>query len=271
MADERTLSIIKPDATRRNLSGKINARFEETGLRIIAQKRLLLTRPHAEGFYEVHKERAFFDDLCNFMTSGPVVVQVLEGENAIEMAVGLGAAVTVVDKNLDVLAHLSARFGASLETMYSTRTAIEHLVRTADLVIGGVLVKGSRAPKLVTEAMVRTMRPGSVLVDVAIDQGGCFETSRPTTHEDPTYVLHDVVHYCVTNMPGGVPQTSTHALNNATLPFVLSLADKGAATAIADDPHLRNGCNVIAGKVTEIAVAEALGYDYHEPLSVLGG
>ena len=205
--------------------------------------------------------------------SGEVVVigGGVVGENAIEMAVGLGAAVTVVDKNLDVLAHLSARFGASLETMYSTRTAIEHLVRTADLVIGGVLVKGSRAPKLVTEAMVRTMRPGSVLVDVAIDQGGCFETSRPTTHEDPTYVLHDVVHYCVTNMPGGVPQTSTHALNNATLPFVLSLADKGAATAIADDPHLRNGCNVIAGKVTEIAVAEALGYDYHEPLSVLGG
>ncbi len=203
--------------------------------------------------------------------SGEVVVigGGVVGENAIEMAVGLGAAVTVVDRNLDVLAHLGARFGPALETMYSTRTAIEQLVATADLVVGGVLVKGDRAPKLVTEDMVRSMRPGSVLVDVAIDQGGCFETSRPTTHADPTYVLHDVVHYCVTNMPGAVPRTSTHALNNATLPFVLALADLGVREAVETDPHLRNGCNVIAGQVTEAAVAEALGYDYHEPLSVL--
>ena len=147
------------------------------------------------------------------------------GENAIEMAVGLGADVTVLDRNLDVLAHLEQRFGAMLETAYSTRTAVEDLVAGADLVIGAVLVKGSRAPKLVTEDMVRTMRPGSVLVDVAIDQGGCFETSRPTTHAEPTFVVHDVVHYCVANMPGAVPRTSTHALNNATLPFVLTIAD----------------------------------------------
>ncbi len=203
--------------------------------------------------------------------SGEVVVigGGVVGENAIEMAVGLGAAVTVVDRNLDVLAHLGARFGPSLETMYSTRSAIEQLVATADLVVGGILIKGDRAPKLVTEDMVRSMRPGSVLVDVAIDQGGCFETSRPTTHAEPTYVLHDVVHYCVTNMPGAVPQTSTHALNNATLPFVLALADHGVRAAIEADPHLRNGCNVIAGQVTEAAVADALGYEYHEPLSLL--
>jgi len=191
------------------------------------------------------------------------------GENAIEMAVGLGAAVTVVDKNLDVLAHLGARFGATLETMYSTRTAIEDLVTEADLVIGAVLVKGSRAPKLVTEDMVRQMRAGSVLVDVAIDQGGCFETSHPTTHAEPTFVVHDVVHYCVANMPGAVPRTSTHALNNATLPFVLALADQGAAEALRRDPHLRNGLNVARGKVTEPAVAEALGYEHHDASTVL--
>lgn len=203
--------------------------------------------------------------------SGEVVVigGGVVGENAIEMAVGLGAAVSVVDRNLDVLAHLGARFGASLETVYSTRTAIEQLVATADLVVGAVLVKGDRAPKLVTEDMVRTMRPGSVLVDVAIDQGGCFETSRPTTHAEPTYVLHDVVHYCVTNMPGAVPRTSTNALNNATLPFVLALADHGVRAAVEADPHLRNGCNVVAGHVTEAAVADALGYEYHEPLGLL--
>ena len=203
--------------------------------------------------------------------SGEVVVigGGVVGENAIEMAVGLGAAVSVVDRNLDVLAHLGARFGASLETVYSTRTAIEQLVATADLVVGAVLVKGDRAPKLVTEDMVRSMRPGSVLVDVAIDQGGCFETSRPTTHAEPTYVLHDVVHYCVTNMPGAVPRTSTNALNNATLPFVLALADNGVRAAVEADPHLRNGCNVVAGHVTEAAVAEALGYDHHEPLDLL--
>jgi len=191
------------------------------------------------------------------------------GENAIEMAVGLGASVTVVDRDLDVLAHLGQRFGASLETVYSTRTAVEDLVTAADLVIGAVLVKGSTAPKLVTEDMVRTMRAGSVLVDVAIDQGGCFETSHPTTHAEPTYLVHDVVHYCVANMPGAVPRTSTHALNNATLPFVLALADLGAPEAMRRDPHLRNGLNVAQGLVTEPAVAESLGYEHHPADTVL--
>jgi alanine dehydrogenase len=203
--------------------------------------------------------------------SGSVVVigGGVVGEHAIEMAVGLGAAVTVLDKNLDVLTHLGQRFGPSLETVYSTRTAVEDLVTAADLVIGAVLVRGSRAPKLVTEDMVRGMRAGSVLVDVAIDQGGCFETSRPTTHTDPTYVLHDVVHYCVANMPGAVPLTSTHALNNATLPFVLAIADLGAAEAMRRDAHLRNGLNVAQGLVTEPAVADALGYDHHDAAELL--
>ncbi len=191
------------------------------------------------------------------------------GENAIEMAVGLGASVTVLDRSIGVLDHLSHRFGASLETLYSTQTAVEDAVAAADLVIGAVLVKGSRAPKLVTRDMLGTMRPGSVLVDVAIDQGGCFETSHPTTHAEPTFVVDDVVHYCVANMPGAVPRTSTHALNNATLPFVLALADLGVATALARDHHLRNGLNVARGMVTEPAVAESLGYDYHAPETVL--
>jgi len=191
------------------------------------------------------------------------------GENAAEMAVGLGAEVTVVDRDLDVLAHLERRFGAALGTAYSTRTTVEDLVADADLVIGAVLVKGARAPKLVSEDMVRGMRAGSVVVDVAIDQGGCVETARPTTHAEPTYVVHDVVHYCVANMPGAVPRTSTHALNNATLPFVLALADAGAPAALRADPHLRNGLNVAAGLVTEPHVAEALGYEAHDPLDVL--
>ncbi len=192
------------------------------------------------------------------------------GENAIEMAVGLGADVTVLDRNLDVLAHLGMRFGAALETAYSTRTAVEELVAGADLVIGAVLVKGSRAPKLVTADMVTTMRAGSVLVDVAIDQGGCFETSRPTTHAEPTFVVDDVVHYCVANMPGAVPRTSTFALNNATLPFTLALADLGPLEAMRRDPHLRNGLNVAGGRVTEPAVAEALGYEHHDAALVVG-
>lgn len=203
--------------------------------------------------------------------SGKVVVigGGVVGEHAIEMAVGLGASVTVLDRDIAVLSDLGQRFGATLETMYSTQTAVEDLVADADLVIGAVLVKGSRAPKLVTADMVRTMRAGSVLVDVAIDQGGCFETSRPTTHADPTYVVDDVVHYCVANMPGAVPRTSTHALNNATLPFVLALADHGPAEAMRRDPHLRNGLNVAAGVVTEPAVAESLGYEHHDAEAVL--
>ena len=191
------------------------------------------------------------------------------GENAIEMAIGLGSKVTVLDRNLEVLERLARRFGAELETVYSTTAALEAQVLSADLVIGAVLVRGAAAPKLVTAEMVRAMKPGSVLVDVAIDQGGCFETSRPTTHADPTFVVDDVVHYCVANMPGAVPNTSTYALNNATLPFILALAKLGSREALRADPHLRNGLNVHAGRLTEHHVAEAQGLDYTPPQQAL--
>ena len=191
------------------------------------------------------------------------------GENAIQMAVGLDADVTVLDRDVNVLDRLSRRFGSTLHTQYSTRTALDDHVVHADLVIGAVLVKGSRAPHLVTAEMVRQMRPGSVLVDVAIDQGGCFETSHPTTHDAPTFVVDDVVHYCVANMPGAVPHTSTHALNNVTLPFVLALADHGAAGALSADPYFLGGLNVCRGAVTEAAVADALGYPYVPPADAL--
>ena len=191
------------------------------------------------------------------------------GENAIDMAIGLGSQVTVLDRDLEVLGRLSRRFGAELETVYSTRAALEEQVLGADLVIGAVLVTGATAPKLVTAEMVKQMKPGSVLVDVAIDQGGCFETSHPTTHTDPTYVVDDVVHYCVANMPGAVPKTSTYALNNATLPFTLALADKGAKEALMADPHLRAGLHTCGGLLTEKHVADAQGLDYTEPLEAL--
>ena len=193
------------------------------------------------------------------------------GENAIEMAIGLQAQVTVLDRDLPVLDYLSHRFGNAIETVYSTTAAVEEQVVAADLVIGAVLVIGDTAPKLVTEEMVKAMRPGSVIVDVAIDQGGCFETSRPTTHTEPTYRVHDVVHYCVANMPGGVPKTSTFALNNATLPFTVELADKGAKAAMLADQHLMNGLNVCNGLVTEEHVAHALGYEYVPPEVALAG
>lgn len=192
------------------------------------------------------------------------------GAHAITMALGLGADVTVLDRSIDVLGSLSARFGAALRTVYSTRSAVEQYVLEADLVIGAVLVPGAAAPKLVTADHVRRMKAGSVLVDVAIDQGGCFETSHATTHAEPTYVVDGVVHYCVANMPGAVPRTSTYALNNATLPFTLALANNGYAKALADNPHLLNGLNVHAGHVTCEAVATALGYDYVTPAKALG-
>jgi alanine dehydrogenase len=191
------------------------------------------------------------------------------GTHAIHIALGMGAEVWVLDRSVDVLRRLWTQFGRPLNTVFSTRDAVERHVTNADLVIGGVLIPGASAPKLVSAALIRKMKPGSVVVDVAIDQGGCFETSRPTTHAEPTYVVDGVVHYCVANMPGGVPRTSTFALNNATLPFVLALADKGWKKALADDPHLRNGLNVAFGKVNCLPVAEALGYPYVAAESVL--
>ncbi|MCC6172222.1 MAG: alanine dehydrogenase [Gammaproteobacteria bacterium] len=180
------------------------------------------------------------------------------GTHAVEMAHGLRAAVTVIDRSIRRLRELDVQFLGAVETLYSTTETIEREVREADLVIGAVLLPGAAAPKLVSEATVRTMRAGSVLVDIAIDQGGCFETSRPTTHAQPTYVLHDVVHYCVTNMPGAVPRTSAFALNNATLPYVRALADKGWERACAEDAGLAAGLNVSAGRIVHPAVASSL-------------
>ena len=191
------------------------------------------------------------------------------GTHAIDIALGMGADVWVLDRNVDVLRRLWSQFGRPLNTVFSTRDAVERHVIAADLVIGGVLIPGAEAPKLVSRVLVARMKPGSVVVDVAIDQGGCFETSRPTTHADPVYLVDGVTHYCVANMPGGVPRTSTFALNNATLPFVLALADKGWQRALAEDAHLRNGLNVAFGKVTCRPVAEALGYAFVDPATVL--
>ena len=191
------------------------------------------------------------------------------GSHACHIALGMGAEVWVLDRNTDVLRALWRQFGRPLNTVFSTHDAIERHVTSADLVVGGVLIPGASAPKLVTAALVKKMKEGSVIVDVAIDQGGCFETSHPTTHADPTYVVDGVIHYCVANMPGGVPRTSTFALNNATLPFVLALADKGYRRALTDDPHLRNGLNVAFGQVTCLPVAQALGYRYVDARAVL--
>jgi alanine dehydrogenase len=187
------------------------------------------------------------------------------GQNAAQMAVGLGAQVTVVDRNLDVLRAMDDLFGNRIQTLYSTRDAIETAVLDADLVIGAVLIPGASAPKLVTTDMVRQMRPGTVLVDVAIDQGGCFETSRPTTHDDPTYSVDGVVHYCVTNMPGAVARTSAAALNHATLPYVLDLANRGIEFALKSNRHLMDGLNVYRGHVTNRYVAEAHGLAWVAP------
>ena len=194
----------------------------------------------------------------------------ISGTHAVRMALGMEAIVTVIDKNLDRLRELDELFGASLNTIYSTVDAIEHYVVNADLVIGAVLVPGAAAPKLVTRKMIKQMRPGSVVVDIAIDQGGCFETSHATTHADPVYVVDNVTHYCVANMPGAVARTSTIALNNATLPFAVALANKGVNKALADDPHLANGLNIHAGQVTYKAVADDLGYKYVSAKQALG-
>ena len=191
------------------------------------------------------------------------------GENAAEIAIGMGADVRVLDIDPAALDHLEQRFGASVVTVTSTRATVETEVQNADLVIGAVLVTGARAPKLVTADLIKQMRPGSVVVDVAIDQGGCFETSKPTTHAEPTFVVDGVVHYCVANMPGAVPVTSTRALSDATLPRVLAIAENGL-DALRTDPHLRAGLNVYKGRVTEPHVAAALDLPYTDPLTALG-
>lgn len=181
------------------------------------------------------------------------------GSNALRMAIGCDAQVTVLDISLKRLQELDLQFGSELNTIFSTADTIEKYVLDADLVIGAVLVSGHAAPKLVGREMLRRMRPGSVLVDVSIDQGGCFETSRPTTHDEPTYIEEGIVHYCVTNMPGAVPRTSNFALNNATLPYVLNLADKGIKKALLDDPHFLNGLSIHKCCVTCPQVAEDQG------------
>ncbi len=190
------------------------------------------------------------------------------GTQAIDVAIGMGANVTVLDRNINTLCYLSKQFGHRLNIVDSTVEAIKHHCGIADLVIGAVLVAGATTPKLITRDIVRIMQPGSVIVDVAIDQGGCCETSHPTTHDAPTYVVDGVIHYCVANMPGAVPRTSTYALNNATLPYVLALADDGLQ-ALRNDPHLLNGLNVHLGRVTNLPVATAQGLAYLAPAEAL--
>ena len=192
------------------------------------------------------------------------------GTQAARMAVGMGADVTILDRSLPRLRQLDTEFDGRLRTVYSTADAVEQYAVEADLVIGAVLIPGAAAPKLLTREILKSMKKGAVLVDVAIDQGGCFETSKATTHQDPTYVVEDVIHYCVANMPGGVARTSTMALTNATLPFAVALANKGAKKALLDDQHLLNGLNVHEGKVTYQAVADVLGYSFVDAREALG-
>lgn len=184
------------------------------------------------------------------------------GTNAAKIAVGMGARTTILDRNIERLRYLADIFGAQVQTLYSTAQSIAQSVSRADLVIGTVLIPGANAPKLIPRTLLSKMKKGAVIVDVAIDQGGCTETARATTHQEPTYIVDGVVHYCVANMPGGVPKTSAYALNNATLPFVLAIADKGIHKALADDRHLRNGLNVCQGNLTCQAVAQAQQLPY---------
>ncbi|MGV0975197.1 MAG: alanine dehydrogenase [Azonexus sp.] len=192
------------------------------------------------------------------------------GSNAALIAIGLGADVTVIDRSLERLRSLHGQFGNRLRTLHLTEEAIESSVAEADLIIGAILVPGATTPRLLRREQLAKLRPGSVLVDVSIDQGGCFETSHPTTHADPTFIVDGIVHYCVANMPGAVARTSTFALNNATLPFTLVLADKGCRRALLDDPHLRNGLNVYQGKITCAPVAEALSLSWSDAEKALG-
>lgn len=192
------------------------------------------------------------------------------GSNAARIAAAIGADVTVLDRNPEALRALSCALGSTVKTLAATREAIEAQVCGADLVIGATLVAGAAAPRLITRALVARMQAGAVIVDIAIDQGGCCETSRPTTHDDPSYVAEGVVHYCVTNMPGAVPRTSAFALGNATLPHILHLAGAGVEAALRADPHLRAGLNLHGGRITHRAVAEALGLAYTDALAALG-
>jgi alanine dehydrogenase len=187
------------------------------------------------------------------------------GYNAAQIAVGMRARVTVFDKNPGRLEELDREFNGRLETVYSTKAAVEEAVKEADVVVGAVLVAGAAAPKLITKAMLKTMRPGAVLVDISIDQGGCFETSHATTHTEPVFTIDGIIHYCVANMPGAVARTSAFALNNATLPFTLALANKGYKQALIDDPHLANGLNVYEHAIAHEAVARDLGKEYKRP------
>ncbi|HRK63650.1 MAG TPA: alanine dehydrogenase [Terricaulis sp.] len=189
----------------------------------------------------------------------------VSGYNAAQIAVGMRARVTVFDKNPARLEELDREFNGRLETVYSTKAAVEEAIKEADVVVGAVLVAGAAAPKLITRPMLKTMRPGAVLVDISIDQGGCFETSKPTTHSEPTFIVDGIIHYCVANMPGAVSRTSAFALNNATLPFTLALANKGYKKALQDDAHLANGLNVYEGAIAHEAVAKDLGKEYVRP------
>ncbi len=189
----------------------------------------------------------------------------VSGTNAAEIAVGMRADVTVFDRSNARLAELDSQFNGALKTMYSTRTSLDAAVREADLVIGAVLIPGAAAPKLISREQLKQMRPGAVLVDIAIDQGGCFETSKATTHEDPIYEIDGILHYCVANMPGAVPRTSTYALNNATLPFVLEIAQKGGREAVRTNRHLSNGLTVADGHIAHQQVAHDLGIAYKRP------
>lgn len=193
----------------------------------------------------------------------------VSGFHAAQMAVGMHANVIILEKNHDTIRRLDDYFGNKARVVQSSRESVERYVATADLIVGAVLIPGASAPKLVSEEMIKGMQPGTVLVDIAIDQGGCFETSKPTTHNDPVYTVDDIIHYCVANMPGSVPLTSTHALNNAVLPYALELADKGWKQALLENPHLRNGLNVCKGQITHEGVAQSLDLDYIETPSEL--
>jgi alanine dehydrogenase len=192
------------------------------------------------------------------------------GSNAVHVAVGIGAQVVVLDQSLERLYSLEKRYGSSITTLHSTANAIEEQISSADVVVGAVLIPGASSPKLITKNMLSVMHPGSVLIDISIDQGGCFETSRVTTHDQPSFVLDGVVHYCVGNMPGAVPRTSTFALNKATLPYALALANLGYKEAMLQHPYLMTGLNICRGKITHLAVAEALQQPYVPPEEMIG-